>query len=594
MRRSRFLWKLCFWVSVLLLGVTGYGAYRVGQRVERLSEQSAQRILEDACSFVELSNGAERLREVAARESIDTVFDTPLRKWLQDRDLRVAVLASDGEIRADSEDASGESIAGRMEVLRSLTGSKSLHRGLLSLIDVEGYSWAQPSGGRDSIDYVLFAEVPQSAIPIRPDALEDLWLAVFWPSLFALLAIVAWFARGMDRSLERLRGAVRLMARGEFTELRPLQVRPPLRPLASALGELSVEGQVRVDTIATDRNRLVAILGAMIEGVIAVDPAERVVRMNGAAARILGAQSAAVNGRPIWEVTRVREVADILSQALKSGQEQVRELRIVQPPRDRHVEMRASPLERASGGVGGAVLVLHDVSELRRLEAIRRDFVGNVSHELKTPIAAIRGRVETILEDSEMEPEVRTRFLVSIRDQSMRLSSLVTDLLSLSRVESESALGDMVSLDLRAPVRESVAVLQGPAESKGIELDLDLPGQAAHVRGELESLRLVVNNLVDNAIKYTSAGGRVWIKLRVADGQAVLEVADDGIGIEPKHQSRIFQRFYRVDKARSREVGGTGLGLAIVRHVVLAHGGEITVESQPGIGTTFRVVLAAD
>jgi two-component system phosphate regulon sensor histidine kinase PhoR len=261
------------------------------------------------------------------------------------------------------------------------------------------------------------------------------------------------------------------------------------------------------------------------------------------------------------------------------------------------IEMHAGPLTGGRGEVVGAVLVLNDVSELRRLEAIRRDFVANVSHELKTPLTAIRGLVETILDDPEMPVDVRQRFLERIEEQTQRLSTLVTDLLTLSRLESESSRREREVVDFRGVVDSSVRRLRGVAEGKGIHLETAFDGDALWVLGDEEQLRQMVDNLVDNAVKYTPEGGRVAVRLRAAteegtgQTECLLEVDDTGIGIEPRHQERIFERFYRVDKARSRELGGTGLGLSIVKHIAKDTGGSVSLESRPGLGSTFRVRL---
>jgi two-component system phosphate regulon sensor histidine kinase PhoR len=255
------------------------------------------------------------------------------------------------------------------------------------------------------------------------------------------------------------------------------------------------------------------------------------------------------------------------------------------------VEMHASPLRDGDGHLVGAVVVLHDITELGRLEAVRRDFIGNVSHELKTPITAIRGLVETMIDDREMDQEIRDRFLGRISEQPQRLSTLVTDLLALSRLESEGAPLERSLVDLRDVVATAARGLLSSAEELGVVVEVESPDSPLYIRGDEEILRQVASNLLDNALKYTPAGGRVWLRLHEDRALAVLEVEDTGIGIEPEHQARLFERFYRVDKARSRELGGTGLGLSIVKHVALVHGGDVSVESAPGRGSTFRVTI---
>jgi two-component system phosphate regulon sensor histidine kinase PhoR len=253
--------------------------------------------------------------------------------------------------------------------------------------------------------------------------------------------------------------------------------------------------------------------------------------------------------------------------------------------------MHSSPLLDGDGKVTGAIVVLHDVTELHRLENVRKDFVGNVSHELKTPITAVRALAETLMDDSEMDSAVRKRFLGKIREQSFRLSSIVTDLLTLSRLESEGGAIQFSELDLRETVRASVKALQSTGEGRGVQVESDLRDVPIQILGDEEALGQMVTNLLDNALKYTPEGGRVWVQLRAEGQWAIVEVHDTGIGIEPAEQERIFERFYRVDKARSRELGGTGLGLSIVKHIARTHKGDVTVESSLGAGSSFIIRL---
>jgi len=222
---------------------------------------------------------------------------------------------------------------------------------------------------------------------------------------------------------------------------------------------------------------------------------------------------------------------------------------------------------------------------------VRRDFVANISHELKTPLTAIRGLVETMIDDPAMDRETHDRFIEKIRDQSTRLSNLVSDLLTLSRLESGAGGLRFEPMDLRETVSESVRTQVHAADTKQVGLFPGMPDTPVTIEGDSEAMRELVDNLVSNAIKYTPSGGRVDVKLSTHNGSAVLEVVDTGIGIPPEEQSRVFERFYRVDKARSRQLGGTGLGLSIVKHVALAHGGSVSLKSASGRGSTFRVQL---
>jgi signal transduction histidine kinase len=239
---------------------------------------------------------------------------------------------------------------------------------------------------------------------------------------------------------------------------------------------------------------------------------------------------------------------------------------------------------------GTVLLVIRDVTEARRLDAVRRDFVANASHELKTPAASIQAAAETIRTASLDDPAVIPRFAAQLEREAVRLSRIVGDLLDLSRLESGSELDDAVAVD--AVLRDEAERFEEPAAEAGVELSV-LADAVPRVRGSARDLALLVRNLVDNAIRYTRAGGRVEVALGAEDGEVVLSVRDTGFGIPQRDLPRIFERFYRVDRARSRETGGTGLGLSIVRHVVENHGGRISVESELGRGTRFEVRLPA-
>jgi len=347
-----------------------------------------------------------------------------------------------------------------------------------------------------------------------------------------------------------------------------------------------------MDTAGDTSGQLEMILNGLVEGVVAVDLDERVIHLNSAAARLLGVRRAESLGKQLSELTSLSNLSSTVSRALATRCEASSEAVIEMPANERNrvLEFEASPVRDSAGRVSGAVLSIHEITELRHLEHVRQDFVANVSHELKTPITAIRGLIETILSDREMPDATRRRFLEKVHSQALRLSTLVTDLLTLARLESRDAILEPVPFDLRDPIFTSIRASR-TMEERTARIEHDLPETPVIVRGDPESLRLVASNLLDNALKYTPAAGRIQVRLYSRGDQAVFEVEDNGIGIEAKDRQRIFERFYRVDKARSRELGGTGLGLSIVKHVCLAHGGLVDVESTPGKGSLFRVTI---
>jgi len=348
----------------------------------------------------------------------------------------------------------------------------------------------------------------------------------------------------------------------------------------------------RIEVLSREENKVRTILAGMVEGVVAVDSYAKILHMNKAACEILNVSVDDPEGWHIYDVIEVEEVGELLRQTLRDGVERVEELKILKDDQEQVLEARASPLRGRDGELAGGLVVLDDLTQLQRLERVRTDFVANVSHELKTPVTAISGLVETLIESEEMDEETRSRFLGKIQNQSLRLSSLVADLLALSRVEArdEQQL-ELRRMDLKLTAMDSVRRAMVAAEEKGIQLHSQVPEDAVNVNGDEEALRQVVDNLLDNAIKYTQGGGGVSLSIEVEGDSAILLVKDSGIGIEAEHQERIFERFYRVDKARSREVGGTGLGLSIVKHFTASMGGSVGVESEPGVGTVFRVQL---
>jgi len=340
--------------------------------------------------------------------------------------------------------------------------------------------------------------------------------------------------------------------------------------------------------------QLAAILASMTEGVVAVDREQMVLHMNAEAERIFDRRSIQCVGAPVWKIIRNPEILDMLEATLDTGLEQEREMLIPSSGGApvRRMEVRVAALRQGDGERGGAVMVFHDVTRLRHLESVRRDFVANVSHEIKTPVASIRGMVETMLDDREMDPDTQTRFLQRVFAQTRRMGRLIDDLLALSRFEDDELPLRRDRIDMRRTIEEAVEQIQPAAQKKELCLVAELPSDESFpVEADQEALRLVFDNLLSNAVRYTPEGGRVTVSLKKVGKQVWSEVSDTGIGIEEEHLDRIFERFYRVDKARSRELGGTGLGLSIVKHITARLGGGVLVQSRVGEGSSFRVHL---
>lgn len=586
MLHSRFLWKLYAGYALLILLTTGLIGSLVAARIESETLADTDRRLQSESIL---------LRDLAKSGLADPAavqLQERVRTLGQETSTRFTILRGDGLVLADSEEnpAVMDNHGDRPEVLAALDTdlgtstrfSKTLHQRMRYL--------ALPI--KDEQGVVLGYSRAALALTVLTERLSQLRNVVLVSAFVATaVALLLGFlhARRVTLPLSEMAAVAEAIAGGDYQSRVETSSTDELGDLARSFNTMSTALARSIATVRADRNKLTAVLSSMVEGVVAVDRDERVVHMNRVAGRLMGVDPEAALGQPIWEVTRIPELLETLGDALRREELVHRRVCLVGTP-DRILELNATPLDAGGGLVAGAVLVLDDVTQLRRLETMRRDFFANVSHELKTPITVIRGMAETLLDDPEAPPEVHQRFLKKIRNQSDRLANLVNDLLSLSRLES-GGVGTLDCLDVCEVVEESIDALLPAAQGRQVALMVQLPNQAVTIEGEEESLRQAVNNLVDNALKYTQKGGSVWVRVRGDGAMAEIEVEDDGPGIESRHLQRIFERFYRVDKARSREIGGTGLGLAIVKHTVRALGGEVAVESTPGQGTVFRIRL---
>ena len=409
-----------------------------------------------------------------------------------------------------------------------------------------------------------------------------------------LVALVAgWLlARHAARPVADLADAAARLADGALDTPLPGAEAEEVAGLADAIGRLRRQLVERGLTIGRQGTQQEAVLGSMIEGVLAVDARERVVSLNRAAADLLGVDPDpdGWTGRGVQEVVRNPDLRKFAIEAILLG-EPVEDDIVLRAARDRVLRVRGTPLREASG-TGGAVVVLEDITDIRHLENVRRDFVANVSHELKTPVASIQGFVETLLEGRAEDPADRRRFLEIVARQAGRLGAIIDDLLALSRIEESEEAGDLPTepVAVAGLLAAVVAECRPRAEARSIGLEVVCPAElVAKVNPPLLEQALI--NLVDNAIKYSDPGKPVHLSA-TGDGDGTeIVVRDEGAGIAAEHLPRLFERFYRVDKGRSRKLGGTGLGLAIVKHIVQAHGGTVAVESTPGVGSTFRVRL---
>ncbi len=509
-------------------------------------------------------------------------------------DSRVTVIAPDGRVLADSE-LSGpdlehvENHVGRPEVRGALAGQVSRAERRSATVHRELLYAAVPirSGSR----VVGVARLSHGIHAIDAQA-RDLWRAAAVALLLALGAtglLSVLLSAPLGRSLEAIMEAARQFAGGNLSARIRVRRDDELGELASIINHSADQLQGRMAEIARDRGRTDAILSAIDDGLLAVDHGGTVVLANPSLRRALDLREAV--GRHYLEVIRQREIGALVEEVLRSGERREAEVEILHLRRV--FAIAAVPFPGEAGTAPGVVLTFNDTTERHRLERIRRDFVANASHELRTPLTSIRGFVEALEDGAAAEPETARRFLGKIRTHADRMTTLVEDLLELRRLESGDREPDW---DETQPAEVAGAVatsLAGLATRKDVRLR-HVDRGAPEVRTDPERLRRILENLVDNAVKYTPPGGHVEVTTSAGpDGSARVEVADDGPGIAPEHLSRVFERFYRVDKGRSRELGGTGLGLSIVRHLAESVGASVSVQSEPGKGSRFTVAVPA-
>jgi two-component system phosphate regulon sensor histidine kinase PhoR len=503
---------------------------------------------------------------------------------------RITLIDSTGRVVGDSRVSRErlpdvENHAGRPEVRSALAGTTGRARRRSGTIGVELLYVAVPVRDVPGVAVVRIAE-PLTEVSRLRASLVGLLVSAALLSLAITLALIFWITgRNVARIGELERVAERLRAGDAHARARERPADEVGR-LGQAMNRMAAELRSRLEALERERDEREQILAHMSDGVALVDRAGHLVRANRSLAVLLGAPLAPEAGTPFHDFARSPELDDLIDAARRDPRTVERHLRLWSPHQR---VIRATATRLHEDGAGAVLLVLHDLTEVEQLNRVRQDFVANVSHELRTPLTSIRGYAETLLEGGLNDVEHREGFVRIIRDQAARLQSLVEDLLSLADLERPDAQLRYERFDLREAVVRQVGQQRSRAERAGLRLELE-SGTPEIVMADRARIDQVIANLLDNALKYTERGA-VRVTLGGDGGHAWGEVRDTGPGIPEEERSRIFERFYRVDKARSREKGGTGLGLSIVKHIVALHGGDVTVRSTLGEGSTFRFAI---
>jgi two-component system phosphate regulon sensor histidine kinase PhoR len=515
---------------------------------------------------------------------------------------RVTFIAADGRVLGDSEVALSELAGlenhrGRPEVARALGGTPgSSMRWSATVHDRLMYAavpLAFPDGTRGAARLAVpLAEVDSALLGLR-----HLLLAALAIALVVAIVMSTGAAHLLSGALRRMTDVARRMSSGDLQARTRVSTNDEIGELGRALDHLAGSLSTTLGELRGERDLLGSILESMREGVLVLDDDRRILLVNPALRNTL-LLGASVEGKAPLEAVRNADLQEILDRAFESNGPTSGEIEVGGLTRKRllvHATPLPAPQGEPAGQGRGLLAVFVDVTEIRRLETLRKDFVANVSHELRTPVTAVRSAVETLRHTLERDQTASTRFVDMIDRNAQRLGSLVEDLLDLSRIESQEYKPELESIPLRPAADQVLALLRAKVDQKRQTLVNEIPADGFVLRADRRGLEQILTNLVDNAVKYCPMGSSITLRARVvengAEPRARIEVIDTGPGIEPRHQPRLFERFYRVDGGRSRDMGGTGLGLSIVKHLVEAMNGAVGVESSPGRGSLFWFTL---
>ena len=588
MAKKRILWQLfpsyLLIIFTALLAVGGYAS-------NSLRDFYYDRTAEDLKARAWLIE-----RQVVRKNSpFDANFLNSLSRDLGTKtNTRITIIDLSGQVLGDShEDPSRmDNHADRPEFRTALQGDIGMALRFSNTLEEQMMYLAVPIIRDEKLSGVVRTSIPITFIERALRSIEFKIGGVGLAVALMAAGISLMVSRRISRPLEQMKQSAETISRGEWKE--PLTVDSDsveISALSNALNQMALQLEDRIETITSQHNESEAVLSSMVEGVLAVDAEEKVIRLNKAAGKLLDIEPDHVEGRPIEEVVRNSHLREFIERTL-SGIENVETDLTIGNQNEIFLQAHGAVLKDILDKSIGAVIVLNDVTRLRRLETVRRDFVANVSHELKTPITLIKGFVETLQQGALENREEAERFLNIMSKQVERLNAIIEDLLSLSRLEQDSGKSEMAMEKTKVTqvLESAIRDCERKAQEKNTSIQLDCPNEL-EVYANSPLLNQAVLNLVDNALKYSEPGGEIKVEASEIETEIVIAVQDWGCGIDSAHLPRLFERFYRVDQARSRQLGGTGLGLAIVKHIAQAHKGSVSVNSTLGKGSRFSIHL---
>lgn len=502
---------------------------------------------------------------------------------------RVTIINYQGKVLADSEKAIGDIVnmenhSSRPEIEVALAGRTGIDTRYSSTLKINMLYAALPIKDKGEVIGVLRLAMPLTSVQrLLFTVRKTVFLGLLCALAFAII-LGSLFTAWAINPINKIISASRRFAKGDFGRRIIVSSQDEIGELANTLNQMAQDIETKIREVSTQHQHLAAVFNSMIEGVIVVDSAGRVISINPTIERIFDCLKAEVEGKFFLEGLRNNDVAEVINRVLKRGEFVSQELCLSWPVQ-KVFQINASPIFEMKS-VSGCLLVIHDITEMRKLETMRRDFVANVSHELKTPLTSIKGFVETLLSGALSDKENSRHFLEVIRNHTDRLSSLIDDLLDLSHIESKEIKLDDRKFHVKDLMDEVLFAFKSQVKKKGVDVENNISPDLL-LKADKQKIEQVFTNLIDNAIKFNKQNGSINIySVPLGDSLKII-VEDSGIGIPERDLGRIFERFYRVDKARSRELGGTGLGLAIVKHIIELHKGSVGVESVEGLGSKF-------
>jgi two-component system phosphate regulon sensor histidine kinase PhoR len=586
MKRLWFRIASAFFILILILIVV-LGFFLAALLKNAYTDMTRNHLVENAEMVTQLIVASESYGEREQLQELFQNFEQPIQ-------MRFTVVDTEGVVLADSENDPAEmnNHFNRPEIQDVLEQDEAFGESIR-------YSTTQDF----NMMYVALPLVSEGetvgavrtslSLGVIDDAMNRLWfsLSIALGLMFLIAAIAStMLARSITRPIDSIMNVTSRLRKNDYSSRVNTEAKGEIGDLSQSINALAASLQRQMKEIEENEQQLTSIISNMVSGVMLVNQDGKVELLNSAMERFLSQHKGNLIGQP-YEKVGERFALSPHIHAVFETNEKVHEEVHSYYPQERIMDAHLAPYYGQGWQQRGVIVVLHDITEIRRLEKMRSDFVANVSHELKTPVTSVRGFSETLMSGEVTDEETTKQFLKIIHDESQRLDRLISDLLNLSKIERQKMPLNLETLNMTALVHEVSVTLQGAIEEKRTRLVLPDPSKDVYLQGDEDRLRQIILNLVGNGINYTAEGGTVTVSLKENVEKVRLIIKDDGIGIPEESLPRIFERFYRVDRARSRHSGGTGLGLAIVKHLIESHHGEIEVESREGEGTTFTVIL---